>query len=507
MLASGMNEVVTPITAVVIRSGATIAGPFETDSILMVDIHPVNATPRHYDRNTMTDTLPETSTRELLEERTDISAERRIVTAIPGPKSLALNKRRLAVVPVGVASAIPVYIERAHGAIVVDVDGNQFIDLGAGIGVMTIGHTDEAVVAAASAQLKNFTHVMFTVTPYEGYVRVAELLAEHTPGDFAKKTVLLNSGAEAVENAVKIARKYTGRSGVAVLDHAYHGRTNLTMAMTFKAMPYKLGFGPFASDVHHAPNSYPFHDGLSGADAAARTISYLEKSVGVSDLACLIVEPIQGEGGFVVPAAGYLLALQNWCRENGVVFVADEIQSGMARTGRYFASEHFGLVPDLILSAKGIAGGLPIAGVTGRAEIMDASHPGGLGGTFAGNPIAAAAAIAVFDEIESKNLLAEAARIEAVLLPVLRELQRKYPIIGEVRGIGAMIAIELVKPGTRDPNAAAVIAITSYAAQNGVLLLSAGTYGNVIRFLPSLAISDQLLLEALSVLDDAIAAL
>lgn len=436
-----------------------------------------------------------------------ITEERRIVTSIPGPKSLALHKRRLAVIPVGVASALPVYIERAHGAIVVDVDGNQFIDLGAGIGVMTIGHTDEAVVAAASAQLAEFTHVMFTVTPYEGYVRVAELLAEHTPGDFAKKTVLLNSGAEAVENAVKIARKYTGRSGVAVLDHAYHGRTNLTMAMTFKAMPYKLGFGPFAGEIHHAPNSSPFHDGLTGADAAARTISYLEKSVGATDLACLIVEPIQGEGGFVVPAAGYLPALQEWCTANGVVFVADEIQSGMARTGRYFASEHFGIVPDMVLSAKGIAGGLPIAGVTGRSEIMDASHPGGLGGTFAGNPVAAAAAIAVFDEIESKNLLAEGGRIENILFPALLALQQKYSVIGDVRGIGAMLAIELVQPGTRDPNAAAVATITAFAAQNGVLLLSAGTFGNVVRFLPSLAISDELLLEALSVLDQALATL
>src|SRR5450830_254005 len=248
---------------------------------------------------------------------------------------------------------------------------------------------------------------MFTITPYESYVRVAELLAEHTPGDFAKKTVLLNSGAEAVENAVKIARKFTGRPGVAVLEHAYHGRTNLTMAMTFKAMPYKAGFGPFAGSIHHAPNSYPYRDGLSGADAARRTIDYLEKTVGASDLACLVAEPIQGEGGFVVPADGYLPALQEWCTANGIVFIADEIQSGMARTGAYFASEHFGVVPDMVLTAKGIAGGLPIAGVTGRAEIMDSSHPGGLGGTFAGNPVAAAAAVAVFDAIESRNLLAD----------------------------------------------------------------------------------------------------
>jgi 4-aminobutyrate aminotransferase/(S)-3-amino-2-methylpropionate transaminase len=436
-----------------------------------------------------------------------IGVERRIVTAIPGPRSVELQKRREAVVPVGVASAIPVYVESAHGAIVVDVDGNHFIDLGSGIGVMTIGHTNPAVIEAATAQLNRVTHSMFTITPYESYVRVAELLAEHTPGDFAKKTVLLNSGAEAVENAVKIARKFTGRSAVAVLDHAYHGRTNLTMAMTFKAMPYKAGFGPFVADVHHAPNSYPFRDGLTGAEAAARTITYLEKSIGASDLACVVAEPIQGEGGFVVPADGYLAALQEWCTANGVVFIADEIQSGMARTGAWYASEHFGVVPDVILTAKGIAGGLPIAAVTGRSEIMDASHPGGLGGTFAGNPVAAEAAIAVFEEITSKGLLAEGARIEGILKPALLDLHSRYPVIGDVRGIGAMLAIEFVQPGSLEPNAAAVASITAYAAQHGVLLLSAGTFGNVVRFLPSLAITDEQLRDALTVLEEALAAL
>ncbi len=436
-----------------------------------------------------------------------IEQRRSIVTAIPGPKSVALQERRTAAVAAGVSSALPVFAERAHGAIVVDVDGNQFIDLGSGIGVMTIGHTDEAVVAAASAQLAEITHAMFTITPYESYVRVAELLAEHTPGSWAKKSVLLNSGAEAVENAVKIARHYTGRAGVAVLDHAYHGRTNLTMAMTFKAMPYKIGFGPLAPAVYHVPGSYPFRDGLSGTDAAARTITYLEKSIGAKDLACVVAEPIQGEGGFVVPAEGYLAALQEWCTANGVVFIADEIQSGMARTGRYFASEHFGVEPDLVLSAKGIAGGLPIAAVTGRAEIMDAPHAGGLGGTFAGNPVAAAAAIAVFGEIERRDLLAEAGRIEGILKPALLELQKSYPIIGDVRGIGAMLAIELVQPGSKDPHPAAVPALTAFAAQHGVLLLSAGTYGNVIRFLPSLAISDELLREAIGVLQEGFASL
>lgn len=458
----------------------------------------------------MTDTLPAPTlapTTEPTPVPTPVPTERRIVTAIPGPKSLALQERRRAVVSDGVASALPVYIARAHGAILEDVDGNAFLDLGAGIGVTTVGHTEQSVVAAAQAQLGDVVHTLFTITPYEEYVQVAELLAAHTPGDFAKKTVLVNSGAEAVENGVKIARKHTGRAGVAVLEHAYHGRTNLTMAMNFKAMPYSVGFGPFAGDVYRAPNSYPLHDGLSGADAAARTIGYLEKTVGASDLACLVVEPIQGEGGFIVPADGYLPALQEWCTANGIVFISDEIQSGMARTGAYFASEHFGLVPDMVLSAKGIAGGLPLAGVTGRAEIMDASQPGGLGGTFGGNPVACAAAVAVFAHIERDGLLARATEIEAVLRSALADLQAKHPIIAEVRGKGAMIAIELIDPETRAPLAAAPGAVAAFAAQQGVLVLTAGTYGNVLRFLPSLAISDAQLRDAIGVLDDALSSL
>jgi len=440
-----------------------------------------------------------------------VTQERKIVTAIPGPRSTAMHERRLAAVSTGVSSALPVYITKASGAIVVDLDDNQFIDLGAGIGVTTVGHSETSVVAAATGQLNDFVHTLFTITPYEEYVRVAELLAAHTPGSFPKKTVLINSGAEAVENGVKIARKYTGRRAVAVLDHAYHGRTVLTMAMNYKAAPYATGYGPLASDVYHAPNSYPYHDGLTGQQAAARTIAYLEKVIGASDLACLVVEPIQGEGGFMVPAEGYLVLLQEWCTANGVVMIADEIQSGMARTGRYFASEHFGWEPDLVLVAKGIAGGMPLAAVTGRAEILDASQPGGLGGTFGGNPVACAAAIAVFEAIERNNLLDEGARIEKTLRAGLTALAEKYDIIGDIRGRGAMIAIELVESGTKDtakvPNASAVTAIAAYAAQHGVLLLTAGTYGNVLRFLPSLAVTDALLADALSVIDDAMATL
>ncbi|WP_438855219.1 4-aminobutyrate--2-oxoglutarate transaminase [Agromyces sp. M3QZ16-3] len=460
----------------------------------------------------MTDTwIPVESVPAESAESATVPQERRIVTAVPGPRSQELQARRTAVVSAGVSSVLPVYIERAHGAVLEDVDGNRFLDFGAGIGVTTAGHTPTRVVEAATAQSRDVLHTLFTITPYEEYVRVAELLAAHTPGDFAKKSVLVNSGAEAVENGVKIARKHTGRRAVAVLDHAYHGRTNLTMAMNYKAMPYGTGFGPFAGDVYHAPSSYPYRDGLSGAQAAARTIAYLDKVVGASDLACLVVEPIQGEGGFMVYADGYLPALQEWCTANGVVMIADEIQSGMARTGAYYASEHFGWTPDLVLTAKGIAAGFPLAAVTGRAEIMDASHPGGLGGTFGGNPVACAAAIAVFETIEEEGLLAEASRIEATLTAGLERLRGKYDIIGDIRGRGAMIAIELVESGTAEaaktPNAAAVSAIVAYAAQQGVLFLSAGTWGNVLRFLPSLRMTDELIEDALGVLDDAFASL
>jgi len=436
-----------------------------------------------------------------------IALERKIVTAVPGPKSQAMHERRKAAVSNGVGAALPVYIAAAHDSIVVDIDGNQFIDMASGIGVTTIGHTDPAVVNAVQNQVASFTHTCFTVTPYEDYVRVAELLAAHTPGSHAKKAVLVNSGAEAVENAIKIARKYTGKNAVGVLDHAYHGRTNMTMAMNFKNSPYSTGYGSLGNSVFRAPSSYPYWDGLTGEEAAERTIWYFEKQVGAQDLACIFAEPIQGEGGFMVPADGYLNRLQEWCTANNVVFIADEVQSGMARTGAYFASETFGLVPDLITTAKGIAGGMPLAGVVGRAEIMDASHPGGLGGTFGGNPVSCAAAVAVFEQIERENLLAEAQRVEKTLTAGLAELQKKYPIIGEIRGKGAMIAIELVQPGTKQANPEAVTKVIAHAFQKGVLLLNSGTNYNVIRFLPSVKTSDALLNDVVSVLDEAFAAL
>lgn len=425
-----------------------------------------------------------------------------VVTSIPGPKSQQLHARRTAAVADGVSSAFGLYIDRAHGGIVVDVDDNAFIDLTSGVGVTTIGHTDPAVTAAAAEQAGKLTHTLFSIAPYEPYVRVAELLAEHTPGDHAKKSVIVSTGAEAVENAVKVARRYTKRPGVAVLDHAFHGRTNLTMTMTFKSMPYSSGFGPFTSDVYRAPDSYPFRDGLDGPAAATRTIEHLERSAGAENLACLVVEPIQGEGGFIVPAPGYLTALQEWCTASGIVFVADEIQSGMARTGRWYASEHENLVPDLVTTAKGIAAGFPLACVTGRAEIMDAAHPGGLGGTFAGNPISCAAAIAVFERIESEGMLQRATDIGDLMLTALRDMQSRVPSIADVRGRGAMLAIELVDPATGAPDSARVAQAIQFAAQRGVLLLAAGTDGNVLRFLPNLATSDDLLRQALGVLEE-----
>lgn len=438
-----------------------------------------------------------------------IPQERLVRTEIPGPRSQEIHERRRAVVPPGVHSVLPVYIERAHDSILVDVDGNQIIDVCGGIGVTTVGHTDARVVEAATSQLQQVTHTLFTMTPYEPYVRVAEHLAAHVPGstDAAPyKTLLMNSGAEAVENGVKIARKFTGRPGVAVLEHAYHGRTLLTSSMNHKAAPYALGYGPRVGDIYKAPNSYPLHDGLSGAEAAARTIAFLEKQAGAQDLACLVVEPIQGEGGFIVPADGFLPALAEWCRANGVVFIADEVQAGMARTGTVFSIEQFGVEPDIVLSAKGIAGGLPLAGITGRAEIMDESQPGGLGGTFGGNPVSCAAAVAVFEQIDALDLLGEARRIEAAFGGGLRALQERVPAIAEVRGRGAMLAIEVTKPGTLEPDADLVARVIDAAAQRGVLLLSSGVHNQAIRFLPSLKMTDELIADVLQVLEESFAA-
>jgi 4-aminobutyrate aminotransferase/(S)-3-amino-2-methylpropionate transaminase len=440
----------------------------------------------------------------------EITQELKLVTAIPGPKSLEFHKMKQQEVSHGVGTMLPVYIERAHGAVLVDVDGNQLIDLGSGIGVVTIGHTNKQVVDAVMEQVQKLTHSLFTVTPYLPYIQVCEILNRRTPGKFEKRSALFNSGAEAVENAVKIARKFTGRGEIAVFDHGYHGRTNLTMAMNFKANPYNNGFGPFAPGVHHVPMSYPFRDpeGMTGEEAARRAITYMEKRVGAESLAAVIIEPVQGEGGFIVPAPGFLKTIADWAAKNGIVMVADEVQSGIARTGKWFASEwEEGFEPDLVIIAKGIAGGMPISAVTGRAEIMDASHPGGLGGTYGGNPVAAAAAVAVLNQIEAGGVLEQAERIEKILSARLAQMKAKYPVIGDVRGRGAMQAIEFVEPGTMNPNSKAVETVSKYSHSHGVVILSAGTHGNVIRFLPPLAISDALLNQALDIVEAGIASI
>ncbi len=405
---------------------------------------------------------------------------------------------------------LPVFIERAHDAILEDVDGNQLIDFGTGIGVVTIGHTNQGVVDAVQEQVSKLTHTLFTVAGYEKYVRAAELLTKHAPGDFKKKAAFFTSGAEAVENAVKIARRATGRHEIAVFDHAYHGRTNLTMAMNFKAHPYATGFGALPGGVHHAPMSYPFRDpeGMTGEQAAMRAITYLEKRVGASQLAAVMIEPVQGEGGFIVPAPGFLTTLRKWCTDNGIVMVADEVQSGMARTGKWFACQwEEGFEPDLITVAKGIAGGMPVSGVVGRAEIMDSPHAGGLGGTFGGSPTAVAAAVAVMEQFESGPWMDRALEIGGIITERLSAMQKLFPVIGDIRGIGAMQAFELVEPGTMNPNQKATDALMKFCHQNGVVVLNAGTYSNVIRLLPPLAITDELLHDALDVISDGLATL
>ena len=410
----------------------------------------------------------------------------------------------------GVGTMLPVFIERAHDAILEDVDGNQLIDFGTGIGVVTIGHTNQGVVDAVQEQVSKLTHTLFTVAGYEKYVRAAELLTKHAPGDFKKKAAFFTSGAEAVENAVKIARRATGRHEIAVFDHAYHGRTNLTMAMNFKAHPYATGFGALPGGVHHAPMSYPFRDpeGMTGEQAAMRAITYLEKRVGASQLAAVMIEPVQGEGGFIVPAPGFLTTLRKWCTDNGIVMVADEVQSGMARTGKWFACQwEEGFEPDLITVAKGIAGGMPVSGVVGRAEIMDSPHAGGLGGTFGGSPTAVAAAVAVMEQFESGPWMDRALEIGAIITERLSAMQKLFPVIGDIRGIGAMQAFELVEQGTMNPNQKATDAVMKFCHQNGVVVLNAGTYSNVIRLLPPLAITDELLHDALDVISDGLATL
>jgi 4-aminobutyrate aminotransferase / (S)-3-amino-2-methylpropionate transaminase / 5-aminovalerate transaminase len=440
-----------------------------------------------------------------------VSQERIIRTAIPGPRSLELQARKVTAVSAGIGTVLPIYVEQASGGIVLDVDGNQLIDFGSGIAVVSVGNAAPRVVSAVQDQVADFTHTCFMVTPYEEYLKVAETLNELTPGTHEKRSALFNSGAEAVENAVKIARHYTGRPAVVAFDHAYHGRTNLTMALTAKNMPYKHRFGPFAGEVYRAPMAYPFRwpggSARCTAEAFGVFADHAHSQVGESNIAAVIIEPIQGEGGFVVPPTGFLPQLAAWCVEHGIVLIADEIQTGFCRTGDWFACSHEDVVPDLITTAKGIAGGLPLAGVTGRAEIMDAVHSGGLGGTYGGNPVACAAALAAIETMRVDDLCAAARRIESVMRPRLEALAAKYDVIGDVRGRGAMLAVELVAGGgSLEPNPELTSAVSSACHREGLITLTAGTYGNVLRFLPPLVIGDALLTEGLDLLESAFAA-
>ncbi|HEY1640926.1 MAG TPA: 4-aminobutyrate--2-oxoglutarate transaminase [Streptosporangiaceae bacterium] len=435
--------------------------------------------------------------------------QRHLVTQIPGPASQALLERRQRSVARGLSHVLPVFVTAAGGGIVVDADGNSLIDFGSGIAVTSVGNSAELVVNRVIEQVSAFTHTCFMVAPYEGYVEVCEQLNQLTPGDHDKRSALFNSGAEAVENAVKIARHATGRDAVVVFDHAYHGRTNLTMAMTAKSMPYKHGFGPFASEVYRVPMAYPFRwpggPAACAADALNVITSLIHTQVGEQNTAAVVIEPIQGEGGFIVPPDGFLTGLARFCQDNGIVFVADEVQSGFCRSGDWFAVDHEGVVPDLVTTAKGIAGGFPLAGVTGRAELMDAVHPGGLGGTFGGNPVACAAALGSIETMTKEDLPAAARRIGDIMLPRLRAMAQQHPAIGDVRGRGAMIAIEIVRPGTLEPDAALTGRVAKACHAQGLVVLTCGTFGNVLRFLPPLVIGEELLTEGLSILEDAFA--
>ncbi len=440
-----------------------------------------------------------------------IPQSRHLVTEIPGPLSIAAMKRRNEAVSAGLGMAIPIVVKRAQDAIIEDLDGNRIIDLGAGIGVVNVGNSAPRVVRAVQEAVAAFTHTNFTTAPYMGYIEVCEALNRLTPGSFKKKSILQNSGAEAVENAIKIARHYTKRAAIVVFEHAYHGRTNLTMALTAKNIPYKDGFGPFANEIYRMPFPYAYrwlgNPETIAQDALDMVTHKIEKEIGAGNVAAIIIEPVIGEGGFIVPPNGFMPGLQDFATKHGIVFIADEVQSGFARTGKLFAVEHEGMEPDMIITAKGIAGGLPLSAVTARAEIMDSSHVGGLGGTYGGNPIACAAALAAIETIKEEKLVDRAAHIGKILFESLNALKAQYPIIGDVRGRGAMVAIELVKPGSKDPNPEAMAKVIKYCQSKGVLILTAGTYGNVIRFLPPLVITDELLKDALSVLAEGFASL
>jgi 4-aminobutyrate aminotransferase/(S)-3-amino-2-methylpropionate transaminase len=436
----------------------------------------------------------------------------RLATEVPGPKSRALAAEREAHIPRGVYQVTPVVVAHAEGAIITDVDDNTFIDFAGGIGVMNVGHSNARVVQALKEQLERFTHSCFHVNMYEPYIQLARRLNELTPGDFAKKTLFLNSGAEAVENAVKIARAYTGRPAVICFEHAFHGRSLLTMSLTSKIDPYKRGFGPFAPEIYRVPFPYCYRCplGLEYSNCAVDCFSLLEqafvKRVADDTVAAVIIEPVVGEGGFIVTPPEYMKKLRQLCDEKGILLIVDEIQTGFGRTGKLFAIEHYDVVPDLLVTAKSLAGGLPLSGATGRAEVMDAPQIGGLGGTYGGNPLACVAALAVLDVIEEQDLPGRAQQIGDQVKTRFQAMQERYPLIGDVRGLGAMRALELVADqGTKAPAKEATGKVVQRCHRHGLILITAGTYGNVIRVLMPLAITGGQLAEGLDILEEALA--
>jgi 4-aminobutyrate aminotransferase/(S)-3-amino-2-methylpropionate transaminase len=444
----------------------------------------------------------------------DLPQRRALVTEIPGPRSKELMSRRRAAVPAGVGATMPVFAAQAGGGVVVDVDGNSFIDLGAGIAVLNVGSSAPLVAAAIADQANAFTHTCFQVTPYEGYVALAEKLNALVPGDLERRSFFVNSGAEAVENAVKVARVATGRSAVVAFDHAFHGRTLMGMTLTAKASPYKRGFGPLAPEIYRLPYSYPYRcaAGASyeecGPACAAAAITIMDRQIGGDRIAALVIEPVLGEGGVIVPGDGFLSALAAYCADNGIVFVADEVQAGFARTGRWFSCEHSGIVPDILTTAKGLGGGLPIGGVTGRADLMDAVHPGGLGSTFGGNPVSCAAALGAIAEVEAADLVGKAVRLGEIFTSRLMPLLEDCAAVGDVRVIGGMAAVEFVSDrGAKTPDAAAAGRVLARCHEEGVITLRAGTFDNVVRILPPLVIGEDLLVEGLEVMEKAIRSL
>lgn len=436
----------------------------------------------------------------------------RLRTAIPGPKSREWLKRREAAVPKGVFHYTPIFIARAKGALVEDVDGNSFIDLAGGIGCLNVGHAPDPLLKNLHEQADHFLHAAFSVSPYEGYVRLAERLNAITPGKFEKKTFLVNTGAEGIENAIKIARAYTKKFAVICFEHAFHGRTLLALSVTSKTNPYKTGFGPFASDVYRIPYAYCYRCDYHlqypscGLHCAHQLKDLLQYIVSAESVAAVLAEPVLGEGGFVAPPSDFFKELVGICREKGILFIADEVQTGIARTGTLFACEQYGIEPDILVSSKSLGGGLPIAAVTGRAEVMDAPGLGGLGGTYNGNPVACATALAALDLVESENLCDRATQLGEQFVARAREWQKQWRQIGAIHGLGAMRALEFVRDReSQTPASDETKAIVKHCYERGVLIISAGTYGNVIRLLMPLVITDDEFQEALAVLEGAIA--